>query len=76
MLQRFTEAMRAELEKPEAAPAPIAPSTDVPAAAPPIEVLSFGSQVAGHAIARGARRPAFWIVVGVLVLVGLYLLLT
>ena len=76
MLQRFTEAMRAELEKPEAVPAPIAPSPDVPAAAPPIEVLSFGSQVAGHALARGARRPAFWIVVGVLVLVGLYLLLT
>jgi len=88
MLQRFTEAMRAELEKPEAVPAPIAPSTGVPAAvpppaqaqgqaqAPPIEVLSFGSQVAGHAIARGARRPAFWVVLGAVILVGLYLLLT
>ena len=68
MLQRFTEAMRAELEKPEA--------VVVPAEAPPIEVLSFGSQVAGQAVARAARRPAFWIFVGALVVLALYLLMT
>jgi len=88
MLQRFTEAMRAELEKPEAVVVPVAPADGVPAPAPvpaqrqaqaeapPIEVLSFGSQVAGHVVARAARRPAFWIFVGALVVLALYLLMT
>lgn len=72
MLQRFTEAMRAELEKPEAAATPAAPSSPAAPAAPPIEVLSFGGQVAGHALGRVARRPAFWVVVAALILLGLY----
>lgn len=87
MLQRFTEAMRAELEKPEGVAVPVVPPEGVPApvpapahgqaqAAPPIEVLSFGGQVAGHALARAAQRPAFWVVLGAVILVGLYLLLT
>jgi carbon monoxide dehydrogenase subunit G len=79
MLQRFTEAMRAELERPDAeAPAPAASAVAGPgasaaiaptappaasAAAPPIEVLSFGSRLL-------LRRPAFWITVTVLVLLA------
>ena len=59
MLQKFTESMRAELERPEAASAP-----PPAAAAPPVEVLSFGSRLL-------LRRPAFWIAVAVLILLGL-----
>jgi len=55
MLERFTQAMRAELEKPAAAAptaaGPAEPAPPAPArSAPPIEVLSFG-----------LRQPAFWI---------------
>ncbi len=53
MFERFTEAMRAELEKPVAS-VPAAPPA--PASAPPIEVSSFV-----------LRRPAFWIAVGLVV---------
>jgi len=87
MLKRFTEAMRAELEKPEAAEAApsaaaataaaqpaaagesaaAAPALEAarPAAvsAPPIEVVSFGSALAGRALVRALRQPVFWIVV-------------
>lgn len=53
MLDRFTEAMRAELEKPEP---PITPSATAPLAtgAPPIEVSSFVF-----------RQPAVWIAAAV-----------
>jgi len=59
MLQRFTEAMRAELEKPVAAESPALSPAASPAAsnAPPIEVSSFV-----------LRRPAFWIVAAMFVL--------
>lgn len=67
MLRKFTEAMRAELERPEA------PAT--PAEAPPIEVVSFGSQIVGRAAARALRRPVFWIAAAV-VLVTFYWLLS
>jgi carbon monoxide dehydrogenase subunit G len=117
MFQKFTEAVRAELERPdepaappapdeapdeapagasapalesttaaavassaaEAAPAtaspasrPVtlvtaaspAPSTaPPPSAAPPIEVLSFGSKILARAAGRMMRKPLFWIVV-------------
>lgn len=69
MLKRFTEAMRAELERPasaEAEPSPAAaPATPPPASpsAPPIEVVSFGGALAGRALVRALRQPSFWIVV-------------
>ena len=67
MFERFTEAMRAELEKPGAAESPsatpdVAPAAPSPAAspavvnAPPIEVSSFV-----------LRQPAFWIAAAVVV---------
>jgi uncharacterized protein len=58
MFERFTEAMRAELEKPVAAAAPAEPAASPtspapsPASAPPLEVSSFV-----------LRRPGFWILV-------------
>lgn len=76
MLQRFTEAMRAELEKPAAgvgatsgATAPGATATSVTAAtavtppppAAPIEVISFGSQILGQAALRALQQPMVWI---------------
>jgi carbon monoxide dehydrogenase subunit G len=62
MFQKFTEAVRAELE---AAPA----AASAPAATPPIEVVSFGSQILGRAAARALRGPAFWAAAAVVVLV-------
>jgi uncharacterized protein len=57
MFGKFVEAVRAELERPdESANAPGAAT-----AAPPIEVLSLGSAVAGRAAARAAAKPAAWI---------------
>jgi hypothetical protein len=60
MFQTFTEAVRRELEQPVAAATaasqPPAPQT----AAPPIEVVSFGSQIVGRAAGRALRRPLFW----------------
>jgi len=51
MLERFTEAMRAELEKPAAAASPGAPTPPAPVrSAPPLEVSSVV-----------LRQPAFWI---------------
>ena len=51
MLERFTEAMRAELEKPAAAASPGAPTAPAPVrSAPPLEVSSVV-----------LRQPAFWI---------------
>ena len=99
MLQRFTVAMRAELEKPDAgdeAAAAIAKAVDPdltlpPTEAPvlpnpsrtqplpaqsgpppassvsaPIEVVSFGSALAGRALVRFMRGPIFWIVLAAL----------
>jgi carbon monoxide dehydrogenase subunit G len=85
MLQRFTEAMRAELETPAAAPsspgglssgpAVEAAASPVPApeGAPPIEVISFGSRILGQAAARTLSRPVSWIAVAVLVVVAYWL---
>lgn len=63
MLQRFTEAVRADLEKPVVAESPEVSPVVSPAAspvvanAPPIEVSSFV-----------LRRPAFWVAAAVVVL--------
>jgi hypothetical protein len=64
MFQRFTEAVRAELERPWEASSPSAESSApaAPAPAPPIEVMSFGGRIAARALGRSARRPLFWVV--------------
>lgn len=66
MFERFTAAMRAQLE---AAAAPRAA-----AAVEPIQALSFGAGVAGRALGRTVRRPAFWIAVMFVLLVAWWLL--
>lgn len=66
MFERFTGAMRAQLE---AAAAPRAA-----AAAEPIQALSFGAGVAGRALGRTVRRPAFWVAAMFVVLVVWWLL--
>lgn len=87
MFQRFSEAVRAELERPAeagaaqpgvAAPAAAAAGAaaarpPVPTAAPPIEVVSFGTQILGRAAARAARRPGFWIALAALLAAGYWL---
>jgi uncharacterized protein len=86
MFDKFVAAVRAELETPAVPPSANSsmatgdqtapPISSVarrsePAAAEPIEVLSFGSAVVGRAAGRAARRPAVW--VGLfLVLVAIY----
>ncbi|HEY5908656.1 MAG TPA: SRPBCC family protein [Vicinamibacteria bacterium] len=74
MLQRFTEAMRSELETAagpepstaqaiEAGAGPAASPASPPAsAAPPIEVISFGSQILGQAAVRALGQPIVWVV--------------
>ena len=66
MFQKFTDGVRAELEKPAAEAGAQAPASVTPAA--PIDVASLGSQVAGRALLRAARGPLFWVVVAALVL--------
>lgn len=67
MFQTFTEAVRAELERPAASEA--AP----PSVAPPIEVVSFGGQVLARAAGRASRQPAFWIAALAVALVAYWL---
>lgn len=62
MFRKFTEGLRAELERPTSAEAPAA------AAAAPIEVVSFGSRIVGQAAARTLRRPIVWIAATLLIL--------
>ncbi|HJS57015.1 MAG TPA: SRPBCC family protein [Vicinamibacteria bacterium] len=74
MFQRFTEAIRAELEQ-AATPEPASPAlaaAPAPAAAPPIEVVSFGTQVVGRAALRALRRPGFWLVAAVVLFLILW----
>jgi carbon monoxide dehydrogenase subunit G len=74
MFQKFTEAMRRQLETP--APAPLAPDTPaeapaVPVATPPppaapepvLDVGALGAEAAGRAAGRILRQPGFWIAV-------------
>ncbi len=80
MFGTFVAAARAELEKPQtpqnSPSAPAAASSDpatAPEAAPPIEVLSFGSAVAGRAAGRAASTPAVWIGIVLLLLALVWL---
>ena len=85
MFDKFVAAVRAELETPVVTPSSSSFQNSgdqaTPAAsgvvrlgestgAEPIEVLSFGSAVAGRAAGRAVRRPVFWI--AVLILVAIY----
>lgn len=81
MFGTFVAAARAELEKPDppanaaTSNAPGNPSNATTSAAsaptppPPIEVLSFGSAVAGRAAGRAATKPVVWIAIALVVLV-------
>jgi carbon monoxide dehydrogenase subunit G len=69
MFQKFTEAVRAELEAKAQAPAgPDRMPAAQAAQAPPIEAVSFGVGVLGRALGRTARRPAFWVATAALAL--------
>lgn len=68
MFQKFTDAARVELERP-AAEGGSAPGT--PAA--PLDVATLGSQVAGRALARAARRPLSWVIVALVILTAYWL---
>jgi uncharacterized protein len=63
MFQKFTEAMRRQLETP--APAVPAATTEPPppAAEPVLDVGSLGAAAAGRAAGRTLRQPGFWIAV-------------
>lgn len=80
MFGTFVAAARAELEKPDA---PVSAATSnapgnvkssvasgpAPTPPPPIEVLSFGSAVAGRAAGRAAAKPVVWVVILIVVLI-------
>jgi carbon monoxide dehydrogenase subunit G len=69
MFQKFTEAVRAELESEAQAPAgPDRMPAAQPAEAPPIDAISFGAGVLGRAARRAVGRPGFWIALAALVL--------
>ena len=67
MFERFTEAMRAELEKPVDAESPAATAGAAAAAPPPAVVSAAPIEVSSFVL----RRPAFWILV-LVVLAVLY----
>jgi len=91
LFQRFTAAVRAELEKPE----PVASAgsevsggstmsggaasiADAPVPAPanePIQAVSFGAQVAGRTARRWAQSPGFWLGLAVAAALILWLVL-
>ncbi|HEY6930179.1 MAG TPA: SRPBCC family protein [Thermoanaerobaculia bacterium] len=75
MLQRFTQAMQAELGSGSRAegnsPTPASSALSAPASAPPVDAVSLGAGVAGRAFGRAAKRPVFWIV-AVLVVFAIY----
>jgi len=69
LFEKFTESMRGELEGaagPSGAPAG-------PAQAKPVDLVALGAGAAARAAGRSLRRPAFWIAVGVVVLIALWL---
>ena len=68
MLQKFTEAMQAELQASTASAESAAASVPAPAAAEPIDAVALGAGVAGRMISRALRSPAFWVVAALLVI--------
>jgi uncharacterized protein len=84
LFQKFTEAMRAELEPPAPTAAtsasvgarareggPQAQTFDaVAAAAPaPLDIGAMGTAATGRAVGRAVRRPGFWMISGIIALV-------
>ena len=71
MFERFTAAMRAQLESAAAPDAPVgATAGSAPASTPgpePIQALSLGASVGARVLARAVRRPTFWVVALVVV---------
>jgi len=65
MVRQFTEAMRAQLER-ATGPAPPAPGRAPQRES--LDALALGGQVAGRAMGRAMRRPAFWIAATLLAL--------
>jgi uncharacterized protein len=55
MLQKFTEAMQAEL-----ASSAVTGASAPPPSAAPIDAVSLGTSVAGRMLGRAVKRPAFW----------------
>ncbi len=77
LFERFTAAMRARLEAAEAPAAAASAAGAAPAptsSAEPIQALSFGAGMAGRALVRTVRRPAFWIAASVAALLVWWLL--
>lgn len=72
MFEIFTNAARVELEGNGAASGGATGSAPAPAAEP-IEVVSFGSKLIVSAVGRAMRRPGFWAVVIVVVIVVVWL---
>ncbi|MGH9316998.1 MAG: CoxG family protein [Thermoanaerobaculia bacterium] len=68
MFQKFTEAMRVELESPRDTAAEAAGKRPAGGEVASIEVVSFGAGVVHRAAGRAVRRPGFWAGVVVLVL--------
>ena len=76
MFGTFVAAARAELEKPETTAGPGGPAggtttsnfAATPQAAPPVEVLSLGSAVAGRAAARVVTKPVVWLGIAIILL--------
>jgi carbon monoxide dehydrogenase subunit G len=83
LFQRFTTAVRAELERAEperAEPPASGAAAESASAAPasanePIQAVSFGVQVAGRVARRWAHQPAVWVGVAALAALVLWLLL-
>ena len=77
LFERFTGALRVQLESAAPASAGALPAATGPApgrGSEPIQALSLGAGVAGRALVRSARRPVFWIALAVLLLVVWWLL--
>ena len=74
MFQKFTEAVRVELEVKAQATAGPDPAPVVEAAqAPPIDAVSFGAGVLGRALGRAVRGPALWVAAAALALLVYWL---
>jgi uncharacterized protein len=63
MLQKFTEAMQADL----AASNGPAGGASAPTASAPIDAVSLGAGVAGRMLGRAVKGPAFWVVAAIVV---------
>jgi carbon monoxide dehydrogenase subunit G len=77
LFQKFAAAVRSELESPpaaagasaEAPTASPATASTIPASPPPMDAGAMGAAAAGRALQRTARRPGFWLGVGVVALI-------